>query len=76
MNVSIAVFDVGVWVNVHPTFAHNIFMLCAMLLVARLCTGEGGSQSSGTHSFVFLAGGWVFQPPTFIIIIIIIIIIY
>ena len=44
MNVSIAVFDVGVWVNVHPTFAHNIFMLCAMVLVARLCTGEGGSQ--------------------------------
>ena len=60
MNVSISVFDVGVWVNVHPTFAHNIFMLCAMLLVARLCTGEGGSQSSSTHSFVFLAGGWVF----------------
>ena len=43
MNVSIAVFDVGVCVNVHPTFAH-IFMLCAMVLVARLlCTGEGGS---------------------------------
>ena len=61
MNISITVFDVGMsWVNVHPSFAHNIFMLCAMVLVARLCTGEGGSQGGSTHSFVYLAGGWVF----------------
>ena len=67
MNVSIAVFDVGVWVNVTPTFAYNIFMLCAMVLAARFCFGgeDGSSQQARGHSFVYLAGSWRYQPPTF-----------
>ena len=68
MNVSFSVtgFDVGMWVDVHgPTsFVCNIFMLCAMLLIARLLTGGvGGSQNS--HTYVWLSGGWVFRPPTY-----------
>ena len=67
MNVSIAVFDVGVWVYVTPTLAHNILMLCAMVLAVRFCSGgEDGSQQDRGHSFVHLAGGWRYQPPTFI----------
>ena len=64
MNISISICDVGVWVHMDPTFAQNIFMLCAMVMVARLCTGESSSQNSN-HTFVYLKGGWVFQPPRF-----------
>ena len=74
MNVSFSsdVLEVGMSVNVNATsIAYNTIMLCAVVVILRLFTsggneGDGGQPSNGDHSFVYLPGGWVFQPPTYI----------
>ena len=48
------------------SLVHNIFMLCAMWLVGRLCTGGSNSQN-GNHTFMGggMVGGWVMRPMDF-----------
>ena len=65
MNITISVMDVAVWVYMDSSFVLNIFMLCAMWFLGRLCTGGRSGSQNGNHTFVYLRGGWVFQPPQF-----------
>ena len=47
------------------SLVHNIFMLCAMWFLGRLFTGGRSGSQNDNHTFVYLRGGWVFQPPQF-----------